>query len=410
MAGKTILILGGGVGGYTAAHELRARLSREHRIILIDRETEPPFAPSFLWLMTGGRAPDAIHKDLRVLAQQGVEFVHAEAQTLDIAARRVITNGGIFDYDYLIVALGAELAPELIPNLSDIAQTPYSLAGATQLRDALADFRGGRVVVVIASLPYKCPAAPYETALLLDSALKYRGIPHSVEIFTPEGLPLPVAGPDIGKAVKEILATRDIGFHPKVKLTAVNAASKELTFDDGTKTNFDFLVAVPPHRAPQVVRDGGLTDASGWIPVDKATLKTSIANVFALGDVAAIRLPGRYSPDTPLMLPKAGAFAHAQAQVAANNIAFEISGQGAPTTWDGFGSCFLEIGAGQAGFATGNFYAEPTPTVNLRTPSVWWHWGKVLFEKEWLAAGLSQRFLRAVMIVGARALGVEVKL
>ncbi len=410
MTGKTILILGGGVGGFTAVQELRVRLSREHRVILVDREAKPPFAPSFLWLMTGGRDPNAIHKDLHTLPKQGVEFINAEAQTIDTAAHRVVTSGGTFDYDYLIVALGGELAPELIPNLSDIAHTPYSLSGATKLRDALADFRGGRVVVVIASLPYKCPAAPYETALLLDSALGHRGTQHRVEIFTPEGLPLPVAGPDIGKAVKEILTTRSIGFHPKVKLTAVNAASKELLFDDGTKTNFDFLVAVPPHRAPQVVRDAGLTDASGWIPVDKATLKTSIANVFALGDVAAIRLPGRYSPDMPLMLPKAGVFAHAQAQVVASNIAAEISGQGTPTTWDGFGACFLEVGAGQAGFAAGNFYAEPAPRVNLRTPSVWWHWGKVLFEKEWLAAGLSQNFLRAVMIIGARALGVEVKL
>lgn len=410
MTGKTILILGGGIGGYTAAQELRMRLSREHRVILVDREPKPPLAPSFLWLMTGGRAPNAIRKDLNALSNQGVEFINAEVQTIETAARRVVTRGGTFNYDYLVVALGAELAPELIPNLSDVAHTPYSLLGATKLRDALCDFRGGRVVVVIASLPYKCPAAPYETALLLDSALGHREIQHRVEIFTPEGLPMPVAGPDVGKAVKEILTTRGIDFHPKVKLTAVDAANKELTFDDGTKTKFDFLVAVPPHRAPQVVRDAGLIDASGWIPVDKETLETRIANVFALGDVAAIRLPGRYSPDTPLMLPKAGAFAHAQAQVAANNIAFEISGQGVPTTWDGFGSCFLEIGAGQAGFAAGNFYAEPAPRVNLRTPSVWWHWGKVLFEKEWLAAGLSQRFLRAVMIIGARALGVEVKL
>ncbi len=410
MAGKTILILGGGVGGFTAAQELRARLPREHRIILVDRDARPPFPPSFLWLMTGARQPDAIRKDLRVLAQQGVEFVNAQVQTIDTSTRRVTTSGGTFDYDDLILALGAELAPELVPNLADVAHTPYSLQGATKLRDALADFRGGRVVVAIASLPYKCPAAPYETALLLDAELARRGVPHQIEIFTPEGLPLPVAGPAVGKEVKSVLDARGIAFHPKVKLIAVDATNRELTFDDGTKTHFDFLVAVPPHRAPQVVRDAGLTDASGWVPVDRGTLKTSVENVFALGDVAAIKLPGRYSPDVPLMLPKAGVFAHAQAQVVANNLAAEILGQGAPQVWDGFGACFLETGAGQSGFATGNFYAEPAPAVDLRAPRARWHWGKVVFEKEWLASGVMRGLWRAALVTGARAMGVQGKI
>lgn len=410
MTGKTILILGGGVGGYVAAQELRTRLSREHRIILVDRESKPPFPPSFLWLMTGSRAPDAIRKDLSVLPHQGIEFTNANVQTIDTAARRVTTSNGTFDYDYLVVALGAELAPELVPNLAETAHTPYNLSGATKLRDALRDFRGGRVVVVIASLPYKCPAAPYETALLLDSALGHRGVQHRVELLTPEGLPLPVAGPAVGKAVKEILDARGIGFHPKVKLIAVNAANKELAFDDGTKTNFDFLVAIPPHRSPQVVRDAGLTDASGWIPIDRGTMKTNVENVFALGDITAIKLPGRYSPDAPLMLPKAGVFAQAQAQVVANNIAAEITGQGTPLVWDGFGACFLETGAGKAGFATGNFYAEPAPSVSLRDPNTVWHWGKVLLEKEWRASGLARDLLHAGIVIGARAMGVEGKI
>jgi sulfide:quinone oxidoreductase len=167
-------------------------------VILADRDAKPPLPPSFLWLMTGGRDPNAIRKDLNGLSKEGVEFINAEAQMIDPAARRVVTSGGTFDYDFLVVALGAELAPELVPNLSNIAHTSYSFSGATKLRDALADFRGGSVVVVIASLPYKCPAAPYETALLLDSALAHRGI-QLVEIFTPEGLPLPVAGPTLAK-------------------------------------------------------------------------------------------------------------------------------------------------------------------------------------------------------------------
>lgn len=410
MAGKTIVILGGGIGGATAAEELRARLGREHRIVVIDREAQPPFAPSYPWLMTGDRAPAAICKDLRALAAQGIEVVNAAVQAIDTTARRVTTNGGAFEYDYLIVALGAELAPELIPNLAETAHTSYSLQGAIKLRDALKEFRGGRVVVVIASLPYKCPAAPYETALLLDAYLSQRGVAHQVEIFTPEGLPMPVAGPAVGKEVKQILDQRKIGFHPKVKLSAVDAANKVLTFDDGTKTNFDFLVAIPPHRAPQVARESGLTDASGWIPIDRGSMKTNSANVYAIGDVTVNKIPGRHFPDVPLVLPKAGVFAHGQAQVVAHNIAAEILGQGAAQVWDGFGACFLEIGAGQAAFATGYFYAEPAPTVNLRYPNTIWHLGKVLFEKERLASGVTRDVLHATMVVGARVMGVEGKI
>ncbi len=407
MSGKTILILGGGVGGYTAATELRARLPRAHRVIVVDRDARPAFAPSFLWLMTGGRASNAIRKDLHALTQQGIEFVNASVDAIDPAARRVTTSNDALDYDYLIVALGAELAPETIPNLAATAHTPYSLSGAENLRDARRDFGGGRVVVVIASLPYKCPAAPYETALLLDADLARRRVPHTVEIYTPEGLPMPVAGPAIGKEVKQILDQRGIGFHPKVKLTAVSPESKELSFDDGTKTNFDFLVAVPPHRAPRVARESGLADASGWIPIDRLTMKTSVEGVYAIGDITANKIPGRHFPDVPLMLPKAGVFAHGQAKVVAHNIAGEILGQSAAQVWDGFGACFLETGAGQAGFATGFFYAEPAPQVDLRAPNAAWHVGKVMLEKEWHASGFARALYRAGIIVGARVMGVK---
>jgi sulfide:quinone oxidoreductase len=386
MAGKTIVILGGGVGGLVASIELRKKLGREHRIVLVDKETRHVFAPSFTWVMLGWRAPDRVLRDLSLLRRKGIEYVNADATEIHPENRVVRTSAGDFAYDYLVVALGAELNPQAVPGLSEAAHTPYSLEGSVALRDALKGFDGGKVAVVIAALPFKCPAAPYETALLLEYAFKQRGIRNSVDlrVFTPETLPMPVAGPGVGTAVKRFLDERGIVFHPQHKLSFVDPGIKEITFENGQKAGFDLLVAVPPHRTPEVVRKSVLANEAGWIPVDRGTLKTRFENVFALGDVTSISLPGRYRPDAPLPLPKAGVFAHYQASVVADNIAFGIQGGTARKEFGGRGYCFLETGYGAAGYGSGNFYGEPQPAVTFGRPNRFWRFAKVLFEKWWL--------------------------
>jgi sulfide:quinone oxidoreductase len=160
MAGKTIVVLGGGVGGLVASNELRKRLGREHRIVLVEKETRHVFTPSFTWLMLGWRDLPRISRELGLLAKKGIEYVNAEAFEIDPGNRLVKTGAGDFAYDYLIVALGAELNPRAVPGLSEAAHTPYSLEGSVALRDALKGFDGGKVAVVISALPFKCPAAP----------------------------------------------------------------------------------------------------------------------------------------------------------------------------------------------------------------------------------------------------------
>jgi sulfide:quinone oxidoreductase len=313
------------------------------------------------------------------------------------------------NYDYLIIALGAELAPEAIPGLAESAHTFYTFEGAMKLRDTLRNFEGGKVAVTVAALPYKCPGAPHEGAMLLMDYFRKRGLGDetAVHLFTPEPQPMPVAGPELGEAVKQMLADKGIVFQPLHKLTQVDPVAQQLAFDGKEPFQYDLLVAIPPHRGPRIAREAGLTNDAGWIPVDRATLRTQHDNVYALGDVTAISIPGRWKPDVPLMLPKAGVFAHAQAELVARRIAAEITGSGERGEFPGFGYCMLEAGKSQAGFAFGNFFAEPSPQIELRKTGKTWHIGKVLFEQWWLAPyGLRREALRQALTLGGKALDI----
>ena len=409
---KTILILGGGIGGQVVADELRRRLPREHRITVVERELTHAFAPSFLWVMTGDRKPEQVTRDLRDLVRPGVEVRQGDIRAIDLANRRVAFDGDSIAYDYLIVALGAELAPDAIPGLAAGAHTFYTLDGATRLRAALDDVQTGTVAVVVSALPYKCPGAPHEAAMLLADFFRRRGRAKvNVHLFTPEPQPMPVAGPALGDAVRQMLDQRGIGFHASHKLTSVNPETRELLFDGSPAVSYELLVAIPPHRAPALVREAGLSNDAGWIPVDRQTLTTPHEHVFAIGDVTAIGVPGRWKADVPLMLPKAGVFAHAQALVVAHRIAAEITGATPTERFCGDGFCMLEAGEDLAGVAFGDFFHEPSPDVHVKSIGRAWHLGKVLFEQWWLSPwGVRRSLLKSALGVGSRIYGVPLNL
>ena len=380
MPGKTALILGGGVGGLVAAHRLRRALPLDHRVILIERERHHVFQPSLLWVAVGDRRPEQIQRPLERLARKGVELVNATVEALD-PARRVVTAGGReYTGDAVIVALGAELAPETIPGLVDGGHNLYTLRGAMAIRDALRSFRGGRVAILTAAPAYKCPAAPYEAAMLVEAWLRRHQVRQSTELdfYAAEPGPMGVAGPAVSAAVRQIVESRGIRYHPEHQLARVDPITRSLAFADGTTAGYDLLIYIPPHRAPAVAQHSGLAPAGGWIGVDRATFETTVPGIFAIGDVTTVPL----TMGKPL--PKAGVFAHRQAEVVAANLAALWTGSGSRRAFDGHGECFLETGDGRAGFGTGNFYGEPVPQVALKGPNRFWHWGKVLFEWKWL--------------------------
>ncbi|MBI6546868.1 MAG: NAD(P)/FAD-dependent oxidoreductase [Cyanobacteria bacterium NC_groundwater_1444_Ag_S-0.65um_54_12] len=378
-AGKTALILGGGVGGLVTAHTL-LRVASDSKVTLIDREREHLFAPSLLWLLIGDRRPEAIKRPLSRLERKGIRVVTGEIEQIDPQRRTVRVNGQELGGDALVITLGAELAPQKIPGLQEAGCNLYTLEGVKLARDALHRLQEGRIVVLTAVPAYKCPAAPYEAAMLAEYDCRRRKVRAKVEIdvYAAEPGPMGVAGPEVSGAVKQALTQKGITYHPSHQVVHVDAENRTLHFENGASAHFDLLIYVPPHQAPAVVRNARLCGESGWMATDRHTLETAHSGVYAFGDVVSIPL------QIGKPLPKAGVFAHHQAEVVARNIAASFSGRTPTARFAGFGECFLEMGDGQAALGRGNFYGEPSPQVAMRKPSRFLHWGKVLFEKDWL--------------------------
>lgn len=379
-ASKTVLVLGAGVGGLVAANRLRRDLPALHRVILVEREASHVFAPSLLWLMVGARTLPGITRGLEGLRAKGIEVVRGEIESLDPERKRVVVGGQILQGDYVIVALGAEFCPEAVPGLAEGGHTFCTPAGAEALRGALGEFRGGRLLILTAAPAYKCPAAPYEAAMLIAADLRRRGRRDRtrIDLFAAEPGPMGVAGPEVSRGVRAMVESMGIGYHPEHQVVTVDPAARRARFSNGVEAEYDLLVYVPGHRPPRVVVAAGLVGESGGVSVDRHTLATRFAGVYAIGDVTSIPLKlGK-------PLPKAGVFAHAQAEVVARAIARAVTGRGRSPEFDGHGACFVETGGGKAGFGSGDFYAEPVPRVTLRQPGRLWHAGKVLFEKVWL--------------------------
>jgi sulfide:quinone oxidoreductase len=347
---------------------------------LVDRKRDHLFAPSLLWLMVGQRTPEAISRPLPRLARKGIDVRIGSIEHIDSERRTVTVAGNTLVADYLVVSLGAELSPESIPGLADAGHNFYALSGAQTFWTALQDFRAGRIIVLTAAPAYKCPAAPYEAAMLIDAWCRKHGFRDSahIEVYAAEPAPMAVAGPHVSTAVTQLLAAKGIPYHPEHQVTAVDSERQRLTFDNGAQAEFDLLAYVPPHLPPAVIRDSGLAGESGWVSVDRRTLQTRWPNVYAIGDVVSIPL----ALGKPL--PKAGVFAEREGEVVARNIAHAIAGKAETARFNGQGQCFIEIGDAKAGFGGGNFYAEPKPEVTLRKPSWRWHFSKVVFEKSWL--------------------------
>ena len=365
MNGNRVLILGGGSGGLATASRLKELFGDKINNTVIDKQRSFVLGFSLIRVMTGEKTEQEVTVSKEKVSQKGIKFINTEVDGIDLENGIVRTTQGEFAYDYLVIALGAELAPEKVPGFES-AFHMYTLEDAKKLRDALSSFRGGSRRLIVSSTPFRCPPAPYEAAMLIDDYLRSKRLRDAsdIQIFTPEPQPMPIAGPEVGNTVVSMLNEKGIGFHNNTKVSLIDGSSKQIIFENGTKEKYDLLIAIPPHTSPKVVRESGgdLADASGWIPVDPKNMQTKHDRVYAIGDVTAVKL------SSGMMLPKAATFAFGQAETVAFNIASSVLGT-ENRSWDGFGECFIETGSGNAGYGSGSFYSSPKPVINLQVPS-----------------------------------------
>jgi sulfide:quinone oxidoreductase len=369
-----VLVLGGGFGGLSVANTLRPILSDENTIALVDHSTRFHVGAGKPWVMLGERTSEGISEERGRLLEPGVEFVQSEILQIDLPGRRVVTASGVRHWDYLVVALGADVRQASVPGLSG-AHTFYTVEGAERLKPVLEGFTGGDIVILIPKTPYKCPAAPYETVMLMQHHFSGRGLDGKVRlsVHTVEGAPMATGGPEMGAFIRAELARRGIGFFPQRTVLRVDGEARRVEFSAGDAAPYDLLICVPPHEAPAVVRSAGLAGPSGWIPVDPLTMEVTAVDgggrVYAIGDVASVALPGRFKPEMSLSLPKAGTIASSQGEVVARRIAARVAGETPSAAYEGKGYCYLELGGGEAVRGDGSFFALPHPVMSKQPAS-----------------------------------------
>ncbi|MDP1623951.1 MAG: FAD/NAD(P)-binding oxidoreductase [Bacteroidales bacterium] len=373
--GKTILVLGAGTGGIITAKELSKKVGGKTKVLLFEKEEKNVFAPSLLWLMVGKRKPKQVYRNTRKTGAAGVEVVIGEIEKVNPGQISVTVKGQEYKGDYMVISLGAEQITEY--NLNNYGYDFYTLDGATKFNEQLQNFKGGKIVILVPSLPFKCPAAPYEAAMLVESFIRKKRLTNKTEVslYVPEPGPMGVAGKELSGAVRQMVEMKGIKYFPEQQLTS--AAKSTLTFNNGITTEYDLMAFTPKHQCPSVIKETALVGKSGWIEVNRNTMETNFQNVYAIGDITFIPL------EMGKPLPKAGVFAHYQAETVAHNIAQKIAGKTTDKTFNGNGQCFLEMGEGKAGYAGGNFYGSPLPYVKMKTPGFFWHWTKVWYEKYW---------------------------
>jgi sulfide:quinone oxidoreductase len=373
---KRILILGGGVGGTLSANLLIKKLRRQVKagevtITVVDQTGQHTYQPGFMYIAMGGEQAGNLQRPERGLLDPRVSLVVGEIEKIDELTQTVhLSDGERLGYDYLVVATGSRILPEAIEHFTTEAHHFYTAEAALELRHALDAFTGGRIVIGIAGMPYKCPPAPLEVAFLIEAELRQRGLREASELHfcSPIGRAFTIES--VSEMATPILERKAIALHTFFNVEAIDPERHVVQSLEGEELPYDLLILVPPHKGQQFLMDSGLAPVpGGWLPTDRATLQVGgRPNVFALGDA------------TDLPLSKAGSTAHFEAPVVTERIVAAIEGR-APDhkhgDYVGKVMCFFEIGDGKGTLLQFDYEHPPRPP----KPNQLWHLGKIVFNK-----------------------------
>ena len=377
LAGKKVLVLGGGFGGVQAAISARAALDATHAVTIVDRDRVPRLCGMNPLLIVGERETDKTGRSLGRLANRGIRFVEANIDAIDTAGQEVATSAGTLDYDYLVVALGAQYDWDAVPGARN-AYSFYDFDRARHLRRRLSRLKRGKIVLAASKPPYKCPSAVFETAMILDWWAKRKGIREDIDIavHVPQPGLLGVDDTETSLRIGIALEQRGIELVTSAGVTEVSPNGREASFADGSSTSASVIATVPVHKVPDVVADTGMINGEPWVPVNRATLETSVPSMFAIGDANVIAA-GEFA------LPKAGDLAAGQGIKVGEIIASRINGSDEPEPYDGVGSLHLAYSGRRSARVGARFLADGGPDIILTDPTVSGMKTRERFEQNW---------------------------
>ena len=370
-----VVILGAGFGGLAAANKIRNSLdSSRVKITVIDKKDWFMVGFAKLWIIQGTRTFENSTANINDITKKDIEFIKDEIIDLNFSSNSVKTKNQEITYDFLIIALGAKLAPEKISGLNENGLILYDHNQLGKIKEKLEALKSGKLALAIMGMPYKCPPAPYEASLLINSMLTNIGVRDSVkfDIYSPAPITLPAAGPEVSQQILEMISSENITFHGSCKIK--NVEENKLIFED-SEAEFDLLLAIPPHIAPDIIYKTELAQNGGFIRINR-DCKTSHENVYAVGDVTALPV------DEKLAVPKAGIFAEGEGEIVAENIISKIQSDEKETLYNGQGGCFLESGKNTASLIEVDMFGQPKPVTRLTKSTPEHLDAKKEFEKE----------------------------
>lgn len=372
---ERILVLGGGVGGTLSANLLARRLRRrldagEVELMLADEGGEHVYQPGFMYIAMGNQRPQDLQRSERSLLDRRVRLAIDRATRIDPEERLVhFESGQRLAYDHLVIATGSRIVPEEIEHFDTEAHHFYGADAAARLRAALDAFDGGRIVIGIAGMPYKCPPAPLEVAFLVESELRDRGLRDRSELHYCSPIGRAFTIDSVSEMATPILADKGIELHTFFNVETIDPARRVVESLEGEELGYDLLILVPPHRGAQLVVDSGLAPPAGWLPTDPHTLEVrGQERVYAIGDA------------TDLPLSKAGSTAHFEAPVVVERIVAAVEGRAPDAklgTYTGKVMCFFEVGDGKGTLLQFDYDHPPAPPA----PNRLWHIGKIVFNR-----------------------------
>jgi len=381
---KRILILGAGTAGTMMANKLRKALDRdEWNITIVDQFKTHYYQPGFLFIPFGTYNKEDVVKPKSDFIPAGVEMIYSPIDKIEGEANKVHLEGGkTLSYDYLIVATGTKTFPEETPGLKDKLWYKeifdfYTVEGAVALQKFFKGWEGGKLVMAITELPYKCPVAPLEFVFLADAYFTEKGIRDKVDITYVTPMPGAFTKPVATKMLSEILEEKNIKVIPDFYIERVDNDEKKLVSYDEMEIPFDVLTVVPMNMGDEMIERSGLGDDMNFVPTDKETLQsTQHENIFVLGDASNI-------PTS-----KAGSVAHFAAEILFENLMNAIDGRELTAKFDGHANCYIETGHGKGALIDFNYDTEPLPGTfplpgvgpfDLLKNTKMNHYGKVMF-------------------------------